>query len=262
MAKTRRKCAFCDAAAVWRGGEHLWDDWLNKELPKKIRFNAKRLLFIDSPPIEFVQIGLQEKIPSVCTGCNNGWMSDLTAKMKDRFSSTILEGAPFSLDAKDAVLLAAFTLMKGIVQNYHYWKHDPFFTRVASERLRSSLTIPPYVKMWVAAHQASSRYAFHSNFHTVTVNSPGPLGKMEFFSYTYIAGNLVTQLLAPRWKDIRHRSLPLLNLTPNIRWQPAAPQFWPYAGKIIPWPPEKYIGDSMIEKFINRFQSPINIPIR
>jgi hypothetical protein len=196
----------------------------------------------------------------VCTKCNNGWMSALTGKMKHRFSSTILRGAPFSLDAKDAVLLAAITLMKAIVQNCYYWKHDPFFTKASSERLRKSLTIPDYVKMWVAAYHSASQYAFHSNFYTVTVNTPGPLGGMEFFSYTHVAGNLVVQLLAPRWKDLRHRSRPLLNLTPNIGWQPAAPRFWPFQGNALSWPPEKYLGDGVIKHFIDRFQSPITIP--
>jgi hypothetical protein len=117
-------CAFCQNPAT--SGEHVWDDWLNKKLPKKLRFNARRIPSIDSPPIEFVQVGLREKIPSVCEACNTGWMSGLTGKMKDRFSSSILDGAPFSLDAKDAVLLAAFTLMKAIVQNYHFAQDEPF----------------------------------------------------------------------------------------------------------------------------------------
>jgi hypothetical protein len=261
MPRAKRKCAFCDALAVSKGGEHVWDDWLNKELPKKTRFNAKRLRSIDSPSIEFVQVGLKEKIPSVCAGCNGGWMSALTARVKERFSASILEGTPFLLDAKDAELLAAFTLMKGIVQNYYYGKDEPFFTRAASERLRKSLIISPSVKMWVAAYYGSSPYAFHSNFHTVTVTNLGPLHGMEFFSHTYIAGNLVLQLLAPRWKDIRHRSLPLLTLTPNIRWQPAAPQFWPFQGDAISWPPKKHLSDSVVRRFIDRFQAPINVPI-
>jgi hypothetical protein len=47
------KCAFCNGEAVDHGGEHLWDNWLNKELPKKTRFNAKKRLSMDSAPIEF-----------------------------------------------------------------------------------------------------------------------------------------------------------------------------------------------------------------
>ncbi len=261
MAKRKKKCAFCDSPSVVKGGEHLWDNWINDELPKRTRFSAKRLLYIESESHEFVQVGLKEQIPSVCEECNHGWMSALTGRVKKRFSASILDGAPTSIDAKDALLLAAFTLMKAIVQNYHYVRDEAFFTRAASERLRESLTIPPLVKMWIATYYAPSRYAFHSNFHTVTVNNPGPLGGMEFLSYTYIVGNLVLQLLAPRWKDIRHRHLPLLTLTPNSYWQAAAPQFWPFEGDALPWPPKKHLSDSVIEQFINRFQVPVNVPI-
>jgi hypothetical protein len=259
MVRRKKKCAFCDNLAVEYGGEHVWDDWINKELPKRTRFNAKRLLYTGSQSHEFVQVGLQEKIPAVCEECNHGWMSGITGKVKMRFSASILEGAPTSLDAKDAVLLAAFTLMKGIVQNYHYARDEPFFTRAASERLRKTLSIPPLVKIWIAAYEATSRYAFHSNFYTVTVNDPGPLQGMQFLSYTHITQNLVLQLLAPRWEDIRHRSLPLVTLTPNIYWQAAAPQFWPFQGDTISWPPKKHLSDSTIQKFINRFSAPINV---
>jgi hypothetical protein len=254
------KCAFCDGDGVDKGGEHLWDDWLNKELPKK-RYNAKKRLSIDSPAIKFVTRGLNEKVPAVCSRCNSGWMCGLTAKMKERFSATILEGAPFSLDAGDAALLAAFTFMKATVKDYCYGK-DPFFTRAARERLRESLTIPPLVKMWFAAHQGAAQYAFHSNFHIVSTSAPGPIYGMEFFSYTYIVGHLALQLLAPRWKDICDRDKPLVTLAPNAYWRPATVQFWPDRGETLLWPPEKYLGDSVIEQFINRFQVPINIPIR
>jgi hypothetical protein len=89
------KCAFCKEEAVT--GEHLWDDWLNGELPKKTRFNAKKRLSLDAAPIEYVSVGLNEKLPVVCEDCNSGWMCDLTAKMKDRFSETILKNKGLSL---------------------------------------------------------------------------------------------------------------------------------------------------------------------
>jgi|SRR6185437_3789379 len=260
MAKPTKKCAFCSGVPSNKG-EHLWDDWLNDELPKKTRFNAKKRLSIHADPIEFVQVGLREQIPSVCTECNGGWMSALTARMKDRFSGPILKGEPFSLDARDAVLLAAFTFMKAVVKN-HCYDDDPFFTRAAKERLRTSLAIPPLVKMWIAAYQGSARYAFHSNFHIVSTSTPGPLDGLEFFSYTYIAGNLALQLLAPRWKNILDRGRPLVTLSPNhARWHSAALQFWPFGGAEISWPPPFYLGDRVVEQFVNRFQMPINVPI-
>lgn len=164
------------------------------------------------------------------------------------------------MDVRDAELLSAFTFMKAAVKD-HCYSDDPFFTRASRERLRSEFAIPDRVKMWIAAFQGPARYAFHSNFHIVSTTTPGPLDGMEFFTYTYIVGNLALQLLAPRWKDILHRGRPLVNLVPNVYWNPATIQFWPFP-TTTSWPPEKYLGDSVIEQFINRFQAPINIPIR
>jgi hypothetical protein len=262
MVRPKRKCAFCDNPAVDHGGEHLWDDWINRELPRKMRFNARRKLSLHSPPIEFVQVGLKEKVSSVCDECNHGWMSDLTAKIKDNFRDTIIGAAPFSLDAKSAALLASYTFMKAVVQDYGYNLDEPFFTRAACERFRESHSMPPLAKAWFAAYQGNSAYAFHGNIDLVQVTD-GRLEGMEFFSYTYVLGPLVLQLLAPRWKDLRRRNRPLVTLTPNkLRWQDAVIQFWPYTGEALSWPPRLYIGDNVSEQFFNRFRVPIKVPLR
>jgi hypothetical protein len=259
MPRPPRKCAFCDASATSKGGEHLWDDWLNEALPKKTRFHAKKRLSIDSPPIEFVQVGLQEQVPFVCAECNSGWMSDLTAKVKQRFSPAILDGTPFSVDARDAALLAAFTFMKAAIKDYCYGK-DVFFSTAARKRLRGSLAIPPLVKIWFASFRGTSRFSFRSVFNIGATSEPGPLYGMEFFSYTYVVGKLTLQLLAPRWKDIFDGHRPLVTLTPNAYWNPAAVQFWPNSGESLSWPPPKYLGDDFIQQFIDRFQAPITLP--
>jgi hypothetical protein len=253
-----RKCAFCDADCVDHGGEHLWDDWLNEELPKKTHFHATKRLFIDSPPIKFGQVGLKEKVPAVCAKCNGGWMSAITARVKERFSAAILRGDPFSVDARDAALLTAFTFMKAAVKDYGYGK-DVFFTRADRERLRTSLTIPPLTKVWFAAYQGTPRYSFRSVFNIGSTSEPGPLYGMEFFGYTYVVGNLVLQLLAPRWKNIRDRHRPLVVLTPDVSWECAAVQIWPYAGSSLSWPPAKYFLDDSIQQFIERFRVSIII---
>ncbi len=254
-----KKCAFCDAEAVEKGGEHIWDDWLNKELPKG-RYHATKRYTIDSPVIKYSATSISEKLPVVCVKCNSGWMSALTNKVKKTFSRAMLKGEPFSLDVRDAALLAAFTFMKAVITN-HNIDDDPFFTRAARERLRTSLIVPPLVKMWFAAYQGAARFSTKNNLGIISPNSPGPFYGMEFCSFSYVVGKLALQLLAPRWKHIRDRGRPVLTISPNIYWQPAALQFWPHDGEILSWPPEKYLGDNVIEAFIYRFNMPINVPI-
>jgi hypothetical protein len=260
MALRVKYCAFCSNEAVTKGGEHLWDNWLNRELPKKTLFNARKRLSITSSPIQFVTKGLQEKVPAVCPTCNSGWMSELTNKVKHNFAESILKGKSFSLGPREGTLLAAFTFMKAVVKDYHYGD-EPFFTRAVRERFRISLSIPNSVKVWIAAYQGSARWSFHSNFCIIAAQAPGPLAGMEFFSYTYIDGNLALQLLAPRWKDVRRRSRPLLSIVPNPCWGPAVIQFWPYAGNFS-WPPARYLGDDVVEEFLERFTGPIMVPVR
>jgi hypothetical protein len=68
-------------------------------------------------------------------------MSVLSLKVKDRFGQAMLEGEPFSLGLKDASVLAAFTFMKAVVTNHLSDKYEPFFTRAARERFRTSLIL-------------------------------------------------------------------------------------------------------------------------
>lgn len=261
MVRPKRKCAFCDASATSKG-EHLWDNWLNKELPKKTRFNAQKRLTLDAVPIRFETVGLKEQVPVVCAKCNGGWMSALSAKVKERFSESALEAKPFSLDTRDAALLAAYTFLKASVKDYCYGK-EPFFTSADRERLRTSLTVPPLTKVWFAAHAGAARYTFHSNINIVSASAPGPLQGMEFFCYTYIVGRLVLQLLSPRWENVLDRVKPLVSLNPHPRWEPAASLFWPYRRAVLPcsWPPNSYFGDDTIEQFFYRFHVPVKMPI-
>ena len=194
MARPKRKCAFCHREAT--SGEHLWDDWINEELPKKTRFDASKRLPGEEKPVKFVKVGLREKLPVVCADCNNGWMCALTGKVKNSFSQSILNATPFSLNPSDADLLAEFTFMKAIVSDYCYGD-EPFFTGDIRKKLRVSLNIPPLVRMWIAAYQGRPQYSFINNFYRISVDSPGPFCGMEFFCYTYVTGNLAVQLLDP-----------------------------------------------------------------
>lgn len=236
----------------------MWDDWINKDLPKT-RYRARKQYSLGSPLMEYDTDRLNEKLPVVCNGCNNGWMSVLSLRVKERFSRAMLDGEPFSLGARDVAVLAAFLFMKAVVTNYIADDCEPFFTRAVRERFRASLTLPPALKAWFAAFQGKSRMSTRSNFMINSTSEPGPLYGMEFGSFTYLVGKLVLQLLAPRWKSVYHRGRPLLSLTPHVYWEQATTLFWPNDGVFLSWPPAKYLGDDMIEAFVERFNLPVNV---
>jgi hypothetical protein len=257
----KKRCAFCETDAVEKGGEHIWDDWLNKALPGKTLYRARKRYTLNSPLIQYDTTNLGEQLPVVCETCNSGWMSALTLKIKTAFSQAMLEGEPFSLGARDAALLAAFTFMKAVITNHVTEDHEPFFTRAARERLRTDLAVPPLTKIWFAAYHGESLMSTKSNFSVVGQSTPGPLYGIEFASFTYVVGKLALQLLTPRWKHINHRGRPLLSLIPNVHWEQAAVLFWPHTGSFVPWPPPKYIRDDMIQAFIQRLGNPVNVPV-
>jgi hypothetical protein len=253
-----KQCAFCPAEAVKRGGEHIWDDWLNRALPTK-KFRVKQRLSPADPFREYDAAILKEKLPTVCEKCNNTWMSDITERVKQNFQDAIINGATLALPARDIALLSAFTFMKAVVAGHAIPGAEPFFTRAARERFRQSLAVPPHVQMWIAAYQGRYRYSGKCNAGILVATDDGPYEGIEFFAFTYVVGHLVLQLLAPRWKDVRHRAshLPIPDPLPN--WNTAVIGFWPDDGAPGSWPPPKYIGDDTIEQFIDRFKRQIRL---
>jgi hypothetical protein len=258
-----RKCVFCQENAVEAGGEHIWDDWINKALPP-LRYRSRKRYTIDSPVIESDADNLKEKLPVVCKGCNNGWMSVLSEKVKDRFKQSMLDGDPFSLGARDAAILGAVTFMKAVVTNHLIDRFDgaePFFTRAARERFRTSLVLPPLLKCWFAAYKGEAFMSTRNNLSVISTSEPGPLYGMEFCSFSYVVGKLALQLLAPRWKRISDRGRPLISISPNRRWEQVTVLFWPPDGSFLSWPPPIYIGDDTLEQFTYRFNNPITLTI-
>jgi hypothetical protein len=141
----------------------------------------------------------------------------------------------------------------------HTIDYEPFFTRAARERFRTSLVLPPLIKAWLAAYQGEARMSTRNNFSIVSTSEPGPLYGIEFGGFTYVVGKLALQLLAPRWKRINHRGRPLLSLTPNAYWEQATVLFWPHNGSFLSWPPPKYLGDNTVKAFIERFNNPVTV---
>lgn len=253
-----RMCTFCPRPAVEKGGEHIWDDWLNRATPKT-KYRTYKQTALASPAIEYDSAKFAEKLPVVCEPCNSGWMSVVTNKVKQRFGAAILDGDPFTLEIKDAALLAAFTFMKAVVTNQSL-SDDPFFTRAARERFRDSLVLPPFVQCWFAAYQRDGMQTI-STSHIFSPNRGERLYGLQFCSFNYIVGKLALQLLAPRWKVIPGARSALIMLRPTDNWKLAASCFWPFAGAPILWPSPKYIGNDSIKLFIDRFGGNfINLP--
>ena len=251
------KCAFCLEDAVERGGEHIWDDWLNRALPRT-RFRIAQQRSPVEPFRQYYARALNEKMAVVCEHCNSTWMSDVTNQIRQTFSELILNGAPVCVLPAGVELLAAFAFMKSVVADHGARRDEPFYTRAVRERFREMLTIPTDVQVWIAAYQGAQRYSGRFSTNYLKVENRGPLYGVEFYSFTYVVGQLVLQTLTPRWKDIRRRGRPIPLLDPSPSWNPAVSRVWPSDRGPVTWPPEKYIGDDMIQGLVDRFNVPIH----
>jgi hypothetical protein len=253
-------CAFCPRDAVKRGGEHIWDDWLNRKLPTKTYAVQTRLTPKD-PFRSFAKKMLDLKLPVVCGECNSTWMSDITNDISKSFADAIINGAELSILPRGLALLSAFTFMKAVVADCVTQSNgdELFFSTAVREQFRTSLTVPATVQMWVSSFYGKRRYGgrFISG---LLVPGPGPLFGIEFFVFTYVVGHLVLQLLAPRWKDVRLRGQRLPMIKPNAYWDSAVSRFWPSDGFPVKWP-LKHLRDDTLQAFIDRLKAPIDVPI-
>jgi hypothetical protein len=249
-------CAFCTTEAAKLSHEHIWDDWLNRALPTK-RFRVRQRRSQDQPFRQYDATVLQEKLAVVCENCNHTWMSDLTNRVKLAYSDQIIDGAALTLTPDDAALLAAYAFMKSVVADHATPKDERFFSREVQERFRKTLSIPPNVRMWIAAYQGAQR--FGGRFHNAVLrpNEPSVLDGIEFYCFTYVVGQLALQTHAVRWRDGRNAFAPVPR--PDPYWDPAVIQFWSFSGPVS-WPPTKYIGDDTLEALMNRFSLPISVP--
>ena len=209
---------------------------------------------------QYDAVALKEKLSVVCETCNNKWMSDVSNRAKKVLHEMVVAGKRTILFQADLRVVAAFGFMKCVVGDHATRGEDPFFSRAARERFRTSLTIPSEVQMWIAAFQGACRYSGKFTTSLLAPSEPGPLEGIEFYSHTYVIGHLVLQTLAPGWKRVHDRVRPLPTLEPGTDWLPAAIQFLPENGSALEWPPPKYLGDSTIQRFMDRFNR-INVSV-
>jgi len=255
-----RTCAFCPADAVEHGGEHIWDDWLNRRLPSK-KFAVQTRLSPKDPFRVFARKNLNLKLPVVCAECNNTWMSDITNEISKGFADAIIHGSELSILPSGSELLSAFTFMKAVVADCVTQgdNDELFFSTAARENIRKSRSAPPTAQMWISSFYGKRRYGgrFISG---LLVPGPGPLFGLEFFIFTYVVGHLVLQLLGVRWKDVRLRWQPLPVLKPDAYWNTAVSRFCPNDGFPVKWP-LKHLGDDALKTFTDRFNAPIELRI-
>jgi hypothetical protein len=183
-------------------------------------------------------------------------------RAKSLLFGVIRDGDSITFQPDDLCLLAAFAFKCAVVADYSHMHSNPFFSPRARSEFGLNLSVPPEVRVWLAAFQGAHSYSGRFDSQIIQPTPDGLLRGVEFSAFTYVAGHLALQVLAPRWTNPlwRTRLLPY-TLKPDAYWDTAVTRFWPADGSVISWPPPQYIGDDVVETFTNRFAVPIQVPI-
>ena len=190
----------------------------------------------------------------VCKRCNETWMSDIEAQIKASFSQIIRDGSSASILHRGVSLLAAFAFEKAVISDHLHLKDEPFFKSADRYRFRESLVIPGGVQMWLAAYRGRGPFRLHFKRHTEF--DLRFRGDLELLPFTYVAGHLVIQLVAMKWKD-KLNARPLPRIESGTSFDSAAVEFWPPDGFPVSWPPSDYFDDQTITIFAERFDDDV-----
>jgi hypothetical protein len=247
-------CGFCPETANITG-EHLWSDWFGRGLgDSRVRVTRE----VASGEVkQWTKKKLDEKANVVCQGCNNGWMSDLEGKTKLVIGDMALNGTAKVLQPAEVKVLAAFGFKCAVVTDLMHGNRSPFFSRYERWTFARTLAMPPYVQMWVGrvgGHRGVSDLGFFSS-------PKGVRGGFELAVFTYSIGQVLFQVVAPRWDKKGHRrrsGSPVLSHTDF--WDTAMTQFWPNSGKPVTWPPPIALTESQVDGLVRTWGT-IQIPV-
>ncbi len=105
LASTPRRCIFC--LKLGTTDEHIFGDWLRVAFPRTpkdtrtqrvTRWGRDRHGKIYAMPESTIQQGHSgsKKVPYVCAGCNNGWMSRMETRTR-RILMPLIQGLPHTI---------------------------------------------------------------------------------------------------------------------------------------------------------------------
>jgi hypothetical protein len=256
----KRPCIFCQQFRKLTE-EHLWSDWIGRLFGEKEEYTVQRRL-PDGQLRQWETVGLNQAATVVCEKCNNEWMSRIETETKPVICDLMKYGYPLSFLPIGIATLAAFTFKNAIISDHIHRERKPFFSVSDCVLFMNKLRIPDGVQMWMAS-SGSDRFGgvYHSYKFKIDA-PPGPLRDVEFLCFTWSAGYLVLQVLAPRWKRHARRREPLPTLSPDEKWGSVSVRFWPKDGGPVAWNPTYDLGGNALEIFKNRWTVPVNVHFR
>ena len=153
-------------------------------------------------------------------------MSDLENTAKSLLADVVVHGKQTQFRPHDLKFLSAYAFKAAVIANYQTLNlvPEPISTRFQRERFRTSLVIPPDMRIWISSFQGHARYSGRSNpRYAKSTNDPAPLNDLDIFTHTYVIGHLVFQVLADRFNSILNRGLRIELPKQAEVWAPVGP---------------------------------------
>jgi hypothetical protein len=157
---TPRKCIFCLKPGTT--DEHIFGDWLRAVFPRTpkdtrtqgvTQWGQDRHGKLYAMPQATVHQGHSgpKKVPYVCEGCNNGWMSRMENRTR-RILMPLIQGLPHSISTFDQQYLATWIAKTVMVAEYAFPKNIAVPDR---ERLHiyANLAPPDNWTIWIADYR-------------------------------------------------------------------------------------------------------------
>lgn len=137
-------CIFCDNEAG--SPEHLWPAWMHKF----VKFAPINMQEADGPVL--VGQDPEQTITTVCSKCNNEWMSRIEDKCKSRLQDMLLDH-PLLIDQGGMKILTEWAVLRAMVSESIKPRNsnENFYTREERVGFKERLTIPDKTRVWVGA---------------------------------------------------------------------------------------------------------------
>jgi hypothetical protein len=219
----------------------VWPEWL----PKNSRAEEIRILRDDGAEIKV--LGTPLKAKTACTGCYEGWLSQLDGRVKSTVS-LISNDTPILLDSAQQQILAAWIMKMALVLNNVAGRRNPpsiFYVTEEQMRFRKALEIPRLTRISIGRLCSADREMVENGF-TSSYGASELKGKVM----TLLSEHLIAQVVSFRLPQLA--SVPSeIRVSPKRgEWEEFLTPIWPHKHDFVTWPPVGSFGKAGLNAFL------------
>lgn len=220
-------CIFCDnPAGSW---EHLWAAWIHKRKD----FGPLKVTIGNSP--QEIRDDPEQKVNTVCTRCNNGWMSAMENKSKP-IIGCMFDDLTIPLDRQQQTLLSNWAVKTAMVLDSmkNPQSNPRFYLKSDCVIFRERRIIPDRVRIWIGQYSMSALGAYGTD---VAVVFPDQSKVGIGTATTIVIGHLAVQVFAMRLKP-EHGDKEFEVQPKAGDWDNMVVPTWPITRESVTWPPK------------------------